>query len=269
MLVNLQGRRISYDLLGPEAGPVACFAHSLASDGGMWAEQVASILDAGFRVLRADMRGHGGSSAGEPPYTMDELADDLAALLDALSLQAVHLVGLSIGGMLAQSLAMRNPAKLASLVLCDTQPSAPPSARTAWSAPLAMVRQADSLAPVRSGLLKAWFTDTFKTQRPARWQQIHDTLMATSVAGFEGCVTAMSSFDHTASLGSIRLPTLVVYGADDPMTPPAENQRLAALIPGARVEAIAGAKHFPNVEQAEAFNRILRDWLEANRANAS
>ncbi|HTJ24695.1 MAG TPA: alpha/beta fold hydrolase [Candidatus Limnocylindria bacterium] len=268
MLVNLQGRRVSYDLLGAEDAPVVCFAHSLASDGGMWAEQVEAVLAAGFRVLRADMRGHGGSAPAEPPYTMDALADDLVALLDALALERVHLVGLSIGGMLAQSLAIRNPAKLASLLLCDTQPSAPPSARGAWSAPLAMVRQADSLAPVRSGLLKAWFTDAFKTQRAARWQQIHDTLMGTSVAGFEGCVAAMSEFDYTASLGSVRVPTLVVYGADDPMTPPAENQRLAASIPGARAEAIAGAKHFPNVEQAEAFNRILRDWLEANRSHA-
>jgi 3-oxoadipate enol-lactonase len=114
-------------------------------------------------------------------------------------------------------------------------------------------------------LLKAWLSDAFKASRPARWQQIHDTLTATTVAGFEGCVAAMSDFDYTASLGALRVPVLVVYGADDPMTPPAENQRLAAAIPGARHEAIAGAKHFANVEQAEAFNRILLDWLAANR----
>jgi 3-oxoadipate enol-lactonase len=265
MLVKLQGRRVSYDLLGQADAPVVAFTHSLASDGGMWAEQVEAVLGAGFRVLRGDMRGHGGSEAVDPPYTMDALADDLAALLDVLALERVHLVGLSIGGMLGQSLAIRAPQKLASLMLCDTQPSAPASARGAWSAPLAMVKQAGSLSPVRSGLLKTWLSDAFKASRPARWQQIHDTLVATSVLGFEGCVAAMSDFDHTAALPSVRIPALVAYGADDPMTPPTENQRLASLIPGARVEVIAGAKHFPNVEQAEAFNRILLDWLNANR----
>jgi 3-oxoadipate enol-lactonase len=265
MLVNLQGRRVHYDLLGPAEAPVVCFAHSLAWDGGMWADQVGPVLDAGFRVLRADMRGHGGSEAVAPPYTMDALADDLAALLDALAIERVHLVGLSIGGMLAQSLAIRYPAKLVSLVLCDTQPSAPASARSAWSAPLAMVKQANSLAPVRSGLLKAWLTDTFKASHPARWQQIHDTIVATSVLGFEGCVAAMSEFDYSAALPAVQIPALVVYGADDPLTPAAENQRLAALIPGARLEAIAAAKHLPNVEQPEAFNRILLDWLSARR----
>jgi 3-oxoadipate enol-lactonase len=257
-------REIAYDDTGAGApGAPVVLLHPFPFDRRYWAATAAALAPA-HRVITVDARGNGEAPASGP-FAIADLADDLAALLDALALARVHLVGLSIGGMLGQSLAIRYPDKLASLLLADTQPSAPASARGAWSAPLAMVRQADSLSPVRNGLLKAWLSDAFKASRPARWQQIHDTLTATTVAGFEGCVAAMSDFDYTASLGALRVPVLVVYGADDPMTPPAENQRLAAAIPGARHEAIAGAKHFANVEQAEAFNRILLDWLAANR----
>lgn len=263
MLVNVQGHRVYYDLLGAGEAPVVCFAHSLASDSGMWAEQVPAVLDAGFRTLRIDMRGHGGSEAVPGPYTMDELADDVAHVLEALKIERVHFVGLSVGAMLGQSLAIRYGAKLVSVLFSDAQPSAPPTARSAWSAPLAMVKQSGSLTPVRSGMLRAWLSDAFKTAHPARWEAIQSTLVATSPIGFEGCVMAMSDFDYTAQLPSVRTPALIVAGASDPMTPPAENKRLAELIPGARYEEIPDARHFPNVEQPEAFNRILLDWLRA------
>src|SRR6202163_4605474 len=98
MLLPLPGRRLYYDLAGPEAGPVVCITHSLASDGGSWAEQVPALLQAGFRVLRIDMRGHGGSDPVAGDYTMKDLADDVALVLDGLALSRVHYIGLSIGG---------------------------------------------------------------------------------------------------------------------------------------------------------------------------
>ncbi len=265
MLVTVGTRRVYYDLLGDPAAPVVAFLHSLAADGGMWAEQVPALLSAGFRILRVDMRGHGGSEAGDGPYTMAALADDVTALLATLEIERAHFVGLSIGAMIGQSLAVRNPGAFESLLLCDTQASAPAGARAAWSGPLAMVRRANSLSPVRGGMLKAWLGDAFKAAHPGRWKAIADTLLATSPAGFEGSVAAMSDFDFTADLPSVRLPALVLCGAADPMTPPAESERLAHLIPGARYVEIPDARHFSNVEQAEVFNRILLDWLNAHR----
>src|SRR6516225_9064947 len=103
MLISLDGRKIYYDVIGPDQAPVVCFTHSLAADGGMWAEQLPPLLAAGFRVLRLDMRGHGGSDAVHGDYSMDQLADDVAASLDFLGITRVHLCGLSIGGMLGQS----------------------------------------------------------------------------------------------------------------------------------------------------------------------
>ena len=105
MLLPLEGRNIGYDLAGPETGPVVCITHSLASDGGMWTEQVPPLLADGFRVLRIDMRGHGGSGPVAGDYTMSALAADVAAVLDALSIARVHFIGLSIGGMLGQAFA--------------------------------------------------------------------------------------------------------------------------------------------------------------------
>lgn len=265
MLITLQGRRVAYDLMGPAGAPVACLTHSLASDGGMWAEQVPPLLAAGFRVLRPDMRGHGGSEATPGEYGMAMLGADLDELLVALAIPRVHLIGLSVGAMLGMEFALAQPGKLASLVLCDAQAAAGESARQAWSMPLAMVRQAGSVAPVATGMMRAWLSEEFKARDPQRWEQIRRTILATPPAGFEGCVAAMSDFDLSARLPALGVPVLVMFGAGDPMTKPAENRRLAELIPGARSEEIAGARHFPNVEQPAAFNRILLDWLAAHR----
>src|ERR1700722_7611634 len=105
MLLPLNGRNIAYDLIGSETAPVVCMTHSLASDGGMWAEQVPGLLTGWIRVLRIDMRGHGGCDPVTGAYTMSQLAADVAAVLDALQLSKVHYIGLSIGGMIGQAFA--------------------------------------------------------------------------------------------------------------------------------------------------------------------
>ncbi|MGD0025272.1 MAG: alpha/beta fold hydrolase, partial [Xanthobacteraceae bacterium] len=105
MLIQLKSHRVAFDLLGADNDPVVCFAHSLAADSGMWAEQVLPLLAAGFRVLRIDMRGHGGSTAASGAYTMEDLARDVSQVVSSLGIDAVHYVGLSIGGMFGQAFA--------------------------------------------------------------------------------------------------------------------------------------------------------------------
>jgi 3-oxoadipate enol-lactonase len=265
MLLKLGNRRIHYDLVGPQAGPVVCFCHSLSSDGGSWAEQVPPVIAAGFQALRIDMRGHGGSDKVAGPYTMDQLADDVVAVLDALSLDRVHYVGLSIGGMLGQAFAIKHGARARSLMWCDTLPATAPDAKAAWAPRIEAVTKAGSLEPLGEGTMERWFTDAFKKQNPRRWKEIRDTVVATTPEGFLGCAAAIQDFDFTRQLPAVKLPTLVVCGADDQGTPASENRRLAGLVPGARYEEIADARHFPNVERPEIFNRILMDWLNANR----
>jgi 3-oxoadipate enol-lactonase len=265
MLINLPGRRLYYDLTGPDDGPVVCFTHSLASDGGMWAEQLPPLLAGGYRVLRLDMRGHGGSDAVAGDYTMAQLADDVAAALDFLGIARVHLVGLSIGGMLGQAFAIAHGQRLISAMLCDTAPQTPPGAQAAWAPRIEAVRKANSLAPLAGPTMERWFTDAYKPRDPGRWQQIHATIAGTTPAGYLGCAAAILNFDFVPKLPALKVPTLVVCGANDEGTPPAGNKRIAELIPGGRYEEIGDARHFPNVERARAFNGIMLGWLDARR----
>jgi 3-oxoadipate enol-lactonase len=261
MLLPTAGRRLYYDLLGPESAPVVCMTHSLSSDGGMWAEQTAPLLAAGWRVLRIDMRGHGGSDPVEGDYTMSALAQDVASVLSALGIARVHFIGLSIGGMLGQAFALEHGERLLSALWSDTLPSSPSAAAGMWDERKAIVRRSGSLEPLADATMERWFTDAFKPRHLQRWKAIRDTVAGTAPAGFLGCAAAILDFDFAPRLSSLRLPVLVVCGAEDPATPPTENRRLAGLVPGARYEEIADARHFPNVEQAEAFNRVLLERL--------
>jgi 3-oxoadipate enol-lactonase len=265
MLLTFDKRHIYYDLIGAESGPIVCFTHSLASDSGMWAEQMPALLGAGFRVLRLDMRGHGGSDVVAGDYSMEQLAGDVAAALEVLGVRQVHYIGLSIGGMIGQAFALGHAARIKSLMLCDTMPQTPAGAKELWVPRIDAVRKANSLVPLADSTMERWFTNAFKPRNSQRWQQIRDTVAATPPQGFLGCAAAILNFDFTARLSSIRLPALVVCGADDPGTPPAGNRRIAESIPGARYEEIAASRHFPNVEQAETFNRIMMGWLNAQR----
>lgn len=265
MLIKLATGRIYYDLTGPENAQVVCFTHSLASDGGMWSEQVPQLLSAGYRVLRLDMRGHGGSDPVAGDYTMEQLADDVAASLDFLGIARVQFIGLSIGGMLGQAFAIKYGQKLISAMFCDTSPQTPPGAQDAWAPRIAAVKNANSLAPLADPTMQRWFTDAYKPRNPGRWKQIHATIGGTTPAGYLGCAAAILNFDFVAKLPSVKVPTLVVCGAQDEGTPPAGNKRIAELIPGGRYQEIANARHFPNVEQSEVFNRIMMDWVKQHR----
>jgi 3-oxoadipate enol-lactonase len=265
MLLPLKDRSIAYDLVGSENGAVVCMTHSLASDGGMWAEQVPPLLAAGFRVLRLDMRGHGGSDPVAGDYTMSALASDVAAVLDALAIARVHFIGLSIGGMLGQAFALEHGNRLTSAMWCDTLPSTPSGAPEVWQQRVDAVRTANSLAPLAEPTVERWLTEAFKARNPGRYKQIRDTIVGTTPTGYLGCVAAIRNFDFIARLPTVKLPVLVVCGSDDAGTPAADNRKLAGLVPGGRYEEIANALHFPNVEHPDTFNRIMLGWLNAQR----
>ncbi len=265
MLLPLDGRKIAYDLVGPEDAPTVCITHSLASDGGSWAEQVPALLAGGFRVLRLDMRGHGGSDPVAGDYTMAALADDVAASLRALAIPRVHYIGLSIGGMIGQAFALAHGERLISALWSDTLPESPKGAREVWDQRIGTVRGAGSLAPLADATVERWLTAGFKAAHPGRWRQIRDTVVGTSAAGYLGCCAAILDFDFVPRLPEVRVPLLVVCGADDPGTPATENRRLAGLVPGARYEEMPQCLHFPNVEQPARFNQIMMGWLEAHK----
>ena len=130
---------------------------------------------------------------------------------------------------------------------------------------MAAARSANSLEPIADATMERWLTPAFRARDPNRWQQIRDTVAATTVEGYCGTVAALSHFDFTAELPNLRVPALVLYGEDDKATSHEENERLARLIPGGRFVAFPGARHLPNVEDPDRFNAILCDWLDLGR----
>lgn len=263
MLLSLNGRVIAYDLVGPETAPVVAMTHSLASDGGMWAEQVPALLAGGFRVLRIDMRGHGGSDPVAGAYTMSQLAGDVASVLDTLAIPKVHYIGLSIGGMIGQAFAIEHGNRLLSAMWCDTMPQTPPGPQTVWEERQKVVRDAGTLEILADVTVDRWLTPAVQSARPNRYKQIRDTIAGTTPAGYLGCIDAIRNYDFVPKLPSLNLPLLVVCGADDAGTPPEANRRIAELVPGGKYEQISAARHFPNVEHPETFNHIMMAWLKS------
>jgi len=265
MLLPLKGRRLYYDLTGPENGPVVCMTHSLMSDSGMWSEQMPPLLQAGYRVLRLDMRGHGGSDPGAGgDYTMQGIADDWAAALEALGLPRVHYIGLSIGGQSGQAFAIYHGDKLISTMLCACAPSSGTVGddTSVWNRAINAVRKANSAEPLADEFMEHFLADATKKNRPGRWKQIRDTVALTTPAGMLGGAGAIMNYDFRAQLPSVKVPTLALRGAEDPDGTEKAMRSLAELVPGARLEQIPNARHFCNVDQPDAFNRIMMGWLD-------
>jgi 3-oxoadipate enol-lactonase len=266
MLGQLQQRRVYYDLIGDAGAPAVCLIHAMMADGSMWSPQVPDLLKAGFRVLRMDLPGHGGSAASSEPSTMADLADGVISLLDHLEISKTHYCGLSIGGAIGQALAIHNADRLESLFLADTVSAAPPGARGMWAERLKAVEAAGSLAPLADMTMSRVVSAAFKEKNPALWMGLRDTILGTEPLGLAQCAHALAEFDFTASLPNVRIPTQIVCGDDDPATPPAEGKKIASLIPGSVYAEIRNARHYPNVEQPEQFNAVLLQWLRSRTA---
>ena len=261
MLLRRDGWRFHADLLGEPGRRVVCLVHALAADSGLWTEQVPVLLDAGYGVLRVDLRGHGGSEAAPGPYRMEELGADLAFVLNTLDLGPVDYVGLSLGGMSGQALALDRPELLRSVVICDALPGSLPNAAEVWGPRIRAVRAARSVAPIAEATVDRWLTPHYRAANPMRAAEILRTVACTDAEGYAGCAEAISDFSFVNRLPGLRVPALVLCGEHDHAVPPEEGRRIAALVPDGRFEMIEGARHLPNVERAEMFNRVLLEWL--------
>ena len=257
MKVRANGIDIHCEISG--SGPWLALSHSLCCDSSMWQPQLAA-LERRFTVLRFDTRGHGGTDAPAGAYTFDQLADDVLGLLDALKVERTHFCGLSMGGMIGQHLALKAPQRIDRLVLADTTSRMPAEARPLWAERIRVAQEQGMAAHVRP-TLERWFTAPWRAAHPEVMETIGALIRATPVAGYVGCAEAISRIDVTDRLNGIKAPTLVIVGRDDIGTPPAMAEAIAAAIPGARLEIIPEASHLSNIEQAEAFNRLLLDFL--------
>jgi 3-oxoadipate enol-lactonase len=259
MNITVNGLRVNYILEGPASGPVITMSNSLASNLSMWDPQMP-VLTSRYRVLRYDTRGHGGTEATAGPYALDDLAEDVRSLLQALGITRTHFIGLSMGGMIGQILALKYPQTLQSLVLCDTMSRVLAEAKPMWDDRI-HTAETQGMEPLVEPTLARWFTAPFRQQGSPVLDQVRAMIRTTPPRGYAGCCHAIAALNLTDHLKTISLPTLIIVGADDPATPVAASRVIHEQIKGSELVILKSAAHLSNLEQPEAFNQALTAFL--------
>ncbi len=249
------GTRLHVREDGDPSGPAVVFANSLGTDTRLW-DAVIPLLPPHYRFIRYDKRGHGKSDVPKPPYGMGTLVSDAETILDQLEVTACTFVGLSIGGMIAQGLAVKRPDLIARMVLSNT--AAKIGADTLWDDRIATVL-ANGMEPLADGVMQRWFgRDFLASDALPLWRA---RFCETPPDGYAGCSAAIKGTDFYATTATLRLPTLVIAGSEDGATPPDLVRETAQLIPGSRFEIIARAGHLPPVEDPIAYADLLAPFL--------
>jgi 3-oxoadipate enol-lactonase len=260
MRIKANDVQMNYELSGRKDAPVVILSHSLGSSLTMWNPQMEA-LKAHFRVLRYDTRGHAGTEAPAGEYTLKMLGEDAIGLFNALGIDTVHWVGLSMGGMIGQCLALYHPDRLQSLALCDTAAVIPEESQPVWQERIETIRGKGMEALVEF-TLERWFTPSFFRQNSRGLAIIRKEFLTTSVEGYIGCVGAIRKLNYLDRLSEIKIPTLIIVGEDDPGTPVSASEAIHERIQSSRLVILPSARHLSNVEQPEAFNAALIKFLK-------
>lgn len=260
MQIKANGIKMNYEISGKVGAPHVMLSHSLGSSLVMWDSQL-KVLEPHYQVLRYDTRGHGGSDAPSGAYTLEMLGEDAIGLLDALGIDKVHFVGLSMGGMIGQCLALNHTNRLENLVLCDTAAILPEEAQPIWQERIQLAREKGVDALVDE-TLERWFTPSFLAQNPPEVGSIRQQFLATPINGYIGCSEAIRGLKYLERLSEIKIPTLIMVGEEDPGTPVAAAEAMHQRIAGSQLVVLSSAAHLSNVEQAEAYNTALINFLQ-------
>ena len=247
---------------GPADAPVVVLSNSLGTTLEMWEPQVAALSER-FAVLRYDHPGHGTSRESPTARTVEALARGVLEILDERGLGRVSFCGLSLGGAVGMWLAMHEPERIDRLALACT--SARFGVRENWLARAATVR-AGGVEAVADAVLQLWFTQRTQRDAPALVRAYRAMMTSAAREGYTGCCEALADWDPGDELAAIRAPTLVLAGSEDPVTPPAQGEAIVRRVATARLNVIEGAGHLANLEEPEAFNRLLLDHLTTRPA---
>jgi 3-oxoadipate enol-lactonase len=267
--IGREGRTAStpalhYSVREPRTGKAprhtVVLSHALGCDLTMW-DGLANLLARDCRVIAYDHRGHGSSDAVDGLYAMAGLADDAARLLRELDTGPVVWVGLSMGGMVGQELALRHPALVRALVLANTTSGYPQAAREVWEQRIATVRS-QGIEAIADAVMARYFHEAFRAHKAATVARFRRRLVTTDAVGYVGCCHAVGQVDTTARLGQIAVPALVIAGELDQGTPVAMAQALADGIPGASLTVLQDASHLSAVEQPDAFDAAVTAFID-------
>jgi len=240
--------QLNVAISGNTEGAVVLMAHSLGCNLHMWDAQL-STLEEHYKVVRLDMRGHGLSDVPPGPYTLELLADDVIAVMDNLHIDKAHWVGLSIGGMIGQSLLLRFPERFISAVLSDTASMQAADAGPLWSARIKAV-ETDGLSSIAELTMGRWFTP----------------FLATPDDGYVACCRAIMQLNYIDELENINTPVCLIVGAEDQATPVEASEAMHTKIPNSELHIVNEASHIANVEKSDVFNEILFSFLQSTSA---
>lgn len=257
METNLNGIRVRYDDVGE--GPAVLLLHAFPLSGAMWWMQVAALRDR-YRLIVPDLRGFGGTDAPPGPYSMDQLADDAAALLEYLGVGRVALVGLSMGGYIGFAFWRRHRDKVAALALADTRAGPDGEEGRAARETNARLAEEEGAAAIADKMIPNLVAHGAPQHVRDELRQL---ILGNSPAGIAGALRGMAArSDSTPDLAGIDVPTLIIVGAEDGLTPPAEAEAMHAAIAGSSLSILPGAGHLSNMEQPGPFGAALRELLE-------
>lgn len=250
------GTRIYWRQDGAADKPALVLLTSIGTDLSLY-DPVVPLLTPDFRVLRLDTRGHGASDAPAGDYTLDLLADDVLAVMDAAGVEKASLLGTSLGAMILMALAPRAPERVEALILACTSPAMDPSV---WDQRLALIRE-QGMAPLVEPVMGRFFSDAFRAQHPEVVETVRAAMLAQNPDGYAGCGAAIRDMALLEGLPAIAAPTLVITGARDAATPyEGHGERIVAAVPGARHVQIGGA-HLPSLEAPAALAGAVRDFV--------
>jgi 3-oxoadipate enol-lactonase len=248
--------RLHYEQSGAMDGPVLVLANSLGSNLQMW-DKVLPSLEKSLQVLRYDMRGHGKSGVPPPPYSLEQLGNDLLLLIDHLSIGRVRVCGLSLGGLVSLWLGIHAPERFDRMIFANTAPHI--GTRDGWEQRIAMV-QSSGMEGLALQTLERWFTPGYREQHPAEMESIRQMVAATNASGYCGCCAALRDTDLRSEIAAIEAPCLVITGTHDPATPASDGRALhSALQNSSYVEL--DSSHLSAWEKAEDFAEAVLAFL--------
>jgi 3-oxoadipate enol-lactonase len=254
--ISVQRERFNCRMDGPADGPVVVLSNSLGTNLAMWEDQLPTLTQR-FRVLRYDQRGHGASSVTPGPYTIPQLGRDVLGLLDALKIERVHFCGLSMGGATGMWLGVNAAQRIDRLILANTGPKI--YTHEIWNTRIENVRKG-GLESIADAVIGGWLTQGFRDRDPAAAARMRAMLTSTPVEGYLACCAAIRDSDQREAIREIKRPTLIISGAHDKATPPAEGRKMTEAIVGARFVELDAA-HISNVERADDFTAALTGFL--------
>lgn len=250
------GVRLSWADYGPRTAETIILSHPIGLDSGVW-DEVCGLLHDRWRVVTYDGRGHGRSDAPADDYTLDQLVGDAVAILDRLEIDRAHFCGLSLGGMVGQQLAISQPDRLLTLILCNTSAYMGPA--ESWVQRMDLVRS-DGMVAIADMALGRWLSDGFRKRNPTAVDAIRDRLMSCPAQGYTGNCAVIRDLDLRHDIATITIPTLIVTGHDDPATPPAGAYEMATMIRGSKIVELP-TSHLSCVEEPGRLVSTIETFL--------